>query len=580
MPASFRRLTIRSAGSLLRALSTSTAGEAAIAALALIALAAALADTPEWLVFTLALLSLAGTVGFGWERRRLSIIGRSVEPTGSYVMARVLIVLVAAVALSSERTAERVSVSACGVLLGLALLAELVVSALAVVACPYAANLPGISVRNFPLFAERWVFTVNTAGVALLLALATVAQSVGELPIWPLLLPGIVALLVVGTVVGDALLRLKSRRSAERMLPQALATYAPTFLLYWEAPPGSLHQIEMWLPYLSRLNRPYLVVLRTPDTFTEAASLASVPVLVRRYVSELDVLITPTLKTAFFVNTAPKNAHMVHYLGINQIQLNHGDSDKAPSYRRIFRMYDKNFVAGQAAIDRFSNNGVVVGRDAFEIVGRPQVEGVQVQEVPIAKRNLPRVLYAPTWYGYLEDSRYSSLPIGPKIVQALIDCGCVVIFRPHPWVWRTPSLAAASRDIDELLAADAAKTGRPHIFGPAAVMGSLLDTFNKVDALIADVSSVIPDFLYSEKPFAVTSMVGEMTTEEFVADFPLARAGYVLASDLTNLDSALQQLLAEDHASALRRQLKTYYLGDFPAESYADGFLRAAQKYL
>jgi CDP-glycerol glycerophosphotransferase (TagB/SpsB family) len=203
-----------------------------------------------------------------------------------------------------------------------------------------------------------------------------------------------------------------------------------------------------------------------------------------------------------------------------------------------------------------------------------------VQQVPIATRNLPRVLYAPTWYGYLEDSRYSSLPIGPKIVQALIDCGCVVIFRPHPWVWRTPSLASASRDIDELLAADAANTGRPHIFGPAAVMGSLLDTFNKVDALISDVSSVIPDFLYSEKPFAVTSMVGEMTTEEFLADFPLARAGYVLASDLSNLDSVVKQLLAEDHASALRRQLKTYYLGDFPAESYADGFLRAAQKYL
>jgi hypothetical protein len=93
-------------------------------------------------------------------------------------------------------------------------------------------------------------------------------QSIGGLPIWPLLLPGIVALLVVGTVLGDALLRLKSRRTAERMLPQALATYAPTFLLYWEAPPGSLHQIEMWLPYLSRLNRPDLVVLRTPDTLS------------------------------------------------------------------------------------------------------------------------------------------------------------------------------------------------------------------------------------------------------------------------------------------------------------------------
>jgi CDP-Glycerol:Poly(glycerophosphate) glycerophosphotransferase len=580
MPASLRRLTIRSAGSLLRALSTSAAGEAAIAALALIALAAALAGNPEWLVLTLALLSLAGTVGFGWERRRLSIIGRSVEPTGSYVLARVLILLAAAVALSSEPAIEPGSVLVCGVLLGLALVAELVVSALGEVACPYAAHLPGINVRNYPVFAERWVFTVNTAGVALLLALATVAQSVRELSIWLVLLPGIVALLVVGAVLGDALLRLKSRRSAERMLPQALAAYAPAFLLYWEAPPGSLHQIEMWLPYLSRLNRPYLVVLRTPDTFAETAAVASVPVIVRRYVSELDVLITPTLKTAFFVNTAPKNAHMVHYIGINQIQLNHGDSDKAPSYRRVFRMYDKNFVAGQAAIDRFSNNGVVVPRDAFEIVGRPQVEGVKVQEVPIATRKVPRVLYAPTWYGYLEDSRYSSLPIGLKIVQALIDRGCVVLFRPHPWVWRTPNLASASRDIDGLLAADAAKTGRSHIFGPAAVTGSILDTFNKVDALISDVSSVIPDFLYSEKPFAVTSMVAEMTIEGFLADFPLARAGYVLASDLSNLDSVLQQLLAEDQASALRRRLKTYYLGDFPAESYAAGFLRAAQKYL
>ena len=59
--------------------------------------------------------------------------------------------------------------------------------------------------------------------------------------------------------------------------------------------------------------------------------------------------------------------------------------------------------------------------------------------------------------------------------------------------------------------------------------GSILDTFNQVDALISDVSSVIPDFLYSEKPFALTSMAAETTTAEFLADFPLARAGYLLA---------------------------------------------------
>jgi hypothetical protein len=91
---------------------------------------------------------------------------------------------------------------------------------------------------------------------------------------------------------------------------------------------------------------------------------------------------------------------------------------------------------------------------------------------------------------------------------------------------------------------------------------------------------VIPDFLYSEKPFALTLMAEEMTTAEFSADFPLAQAGYLLESDLSNLDIVLQQLLADDPAWSRRRQLKTYYLGDFPAETYADGFLAAAQKYV
>ena len=182
MPASFRRL-IRSAAPALRAWSTSAAREVGVAALAIVALGAAIAGASDWLLFTLALLPLAASVVFGWEGRRLAIIGRSIEPTGSYVLSRVLISLATAVALSSERATERGVVSACGVLLGLALVAEWVVSALGTIACPYAANLPGIDVRNYPLFAERWVFTVNSAAVALFLALGTVAQSVGELMI-------------------------------------------------------------------------------------------------------------------------------------------------------------------------------------------------------------------------------------------------------------------------------------------------------------------------------------------------------------------------------------------------------------
>ena len=38
----------------------------------------------------------------------------------------------------------------------------------------------------------------------------------------------------------------------------------------------------------------------------------------------------------------------------------------------------------------------------------------------------------------------------------------------------------------------------------------------------------------------------------------------------------LDDLLGADPASLLRRETRIYYLGDFPREHYADGFLRAA----
>jgi len=579
MPGSSRRWHFHAVNSVLRAAFAAASGEVIVAAVALVGLAVALAGGPRWLGLVLALLALVVAAWLGWQLWRSDVSERDLEPVGSQVLSRILAVMAGAVVVGTvpEPTAPAVVSAFTVVLLVTALLAEIEISAVSTAARPYAANLPGIQVRNYPVLAPRWVFWVNTTAATFFLLWAATASW---LPGWLVLVPAGMAVLVELFVIADGLLRLAARRSAERRLPKILAGHAPTFLLYWEAPPGSAHQIGMWLPYLSRLNRPYLVVLRTPGTFAETVALTSVPVLVRRYVNELDVLMTPSLKTVFYVNTAPKNVHMLQYLGINQIQLNHGDSDKAPSYRRVFRMYDKNFVAGQAAIDRFANNGVVVPREAFEIVGRPQVETVEIEKVPIAARQLKRVLYAPTWYGYFEDSRYSSLPIGDRMVKALVDRGCEVIFRPHPWIWRTPTLVAAARRIDQLLQADAAATGRPHVFGAAAAAGSILDSFNQVDALISDVSSVIPDFLYSEKPFAITSMVAAVGRDEFLADFPLARAGYVLCGDLANLDAVLDNLLLTDPAAALRREVKAYYLGDFPAENYAEGFLSVARRYV
>jgi hypothetical protein len=75
-------------------------------------------------------------------------------------------------------------------------------------------------------------------------------------------------------------------------------------------------------------------------------------------------------------------------------------------------------------------------------------------------------------------------------------------------------------------------------------------------------------------------MVPDVEMEEFIEEFPLAQAGYVLAGDLSNLDQVLGDMLDTDPAVGRRRELKTYYLGDFPATNYAEGFLAAAGRYV
>ena len=579
MPTSTRWLSLTPFRSLMAALSAVVGAYLVAAVLALGALVAAVFLGPVLLTWLLWLISFVIVVAGAWWATRGAASLRDLRPTGEYVQGRVLLVMAATTVAGSRAGNDgRWAMVLGSLVLGAALLGEVVVLKVGRAARPYAANLPGIEVRNRALLPLNWLFTCDTAAIAAFAVLSALVQA--GLPAWLLLLPAAAAGIPVAVALADCLLRLRARQRAELKLHHALEDYAPAFLLYWEAPCGSSHQIAMWLPFLERLERRFIIVLRTPDTFAETLQLTEAPVIVRRYVSELDTLITSSLKAAFFVNTAPKNAHMVHYLGVTQIQLNHGDSDKAPSYRRVFRMYDRNFVAGQAAIDRFASHGVEVPRDAFEIVGRPQVESIEVAAAPITANTAKRVLYAPTWFGYLEDSRYSSLPIGAAVVQALIERGCTVIFRPHPWTARTPALAAAAAEIDGLLAADMGRTGRQHRFGSAATAGSIFETFNAADAMVSDVSSVIPDFLYSEKPFAVTSMVPGVEMEEFIKEFPLAQAGYVLAGDLSNLDRVLTDLLDTDPVVGRRRELKTYYLGDFPPEKYAEGFLTAAQRYL
>lgn len=531
----------------------------------------ALGGARGWLPLILGGISLA--VSIFAARATLLKPGHSIRPTGSFILSRALITVMVAVHGFGTQGGDPLPWLATGIFAAV-LVGESSVNRVARGAIPYAEHLPGVAVRNYGIINARYIFPLNSVTLVVFGVLASVGVPAS-------LLVAIALAVAVPTIVCliDGILRVRARRVAEKIVNDALIAYQPVFAVHWDAPQGTAYQLAMWIPYLDRLGEKYIVIVRNRATFDDVVALTDSPVLLRTVLEDLDAVVVPSLKVAFYVNTATKNAHFVRYTHITHIQLNHGDSDKAPSYNPVFRMFDKNFVAGQAAIDRFAAHGVHVPGEVFSIVGRPQVESIHVSTLPIRDVNPKTVLYAPTWAGFYADSNYSSLPVGHAMVEALLARGCTVIFRPHPYTSRSKHLMAEVRRIADTLQRDASANGRAHVWGERAqVTMSIVDCFNAADVLVADISSVVPDFLYSQKPFAIAAMLG--AKETFVEEFPIAKASYLIDSDLTNLGDVLGDLLENDPLADQRRELKSYYLGDFPATEYAQGFVDEARKFL
>ncbi|MFF4878530.1 CDP-glycerol glycerophosphotransferase family protein [Micromonospora sp. NPDC000668] len=437
-----------------------------------------------------------------------------------------------------------------------------------------------LEIRGANLPVRTWTPVIaDQLGTALLGLLAAVTLAAA------LTLPAAVALvasLLVGAGAGAVALDLARRRfrptAGGGAVARALRRHQPEFLLYFSAPPGSEYQVTMWLPYLERIGRPFMVVLREPEFLAPIAAATDAPVVYCPTLRAMDEALVPSLRAAFYVNHGAKNSHCIRFTQLTHVQLHHGDSDKAPSANPVSGIFDRIFVAGPAAIDRYARAGVQIPAEKFVVVGRPQVESIEVRPEPVRGLAHPTVLYTPTWTGHHADADYCSLPVADELLRRLLERGATVILRAHPYTAQNPASARQLGRLTELLVADRARTGRQHVMGAAARELSLTECVNRSDALVSDVSGVISDYLYSGKPYAVTDMGDE--GDRFVERFPLAGAGYVLRRDMSNVDDVLAALLDTDPLAEARWATRRRYLGDFPAESYAEAFLTAARHEL
>jgi hypothetical protein len=158
---------------------------------------------------------------------------------------------------------------------------------------------------------------------------------------------------------------------------------------------------------------------------------------------------------------------------------------------------------------------------------------------------------------------------GPALVESALKLGNIrVIYKPHPF---TGTVSRAAVAADAKIRALLGKTGEHQVVVGAAP--TLFDCFNQADILVADISSVLSDFISSEKPYIVPNLTG-MSEEAFKETFPSAGQAYLLDPGVAGIGAILELVRTVDPLRGPRVELKHYLLG--PSEPSAMDRFRAA----
>jgi hypothetical protein len=366
---------------------------------------------------------------------------------------------------------------------------------------------------------------------------------------------------IASAVLQNYLHRRKVSHPVDIQVISAVRRLQPKYVVHFAGARESEYQLTMWLDYFEAVGDPYLIIIRDRYLVDGIAARTKAPIVLAPAQSVLDTLLPSSVRACYYVNHAVKNAQLIKLDKYLHVQLMHGDSDKAISRSPVSLMYDRVFVAGQAGVDRYHRHGVDIPNYKFRRIGRPQLHAMQVGHRDKADEDRQTVLYTPTWTGLTADVNYSSLKQGKKIVQALLARDVNVIFRTHPYTRTNAAYQALADDIKSVIAEDAAKTGRPHLWGDQAESAvSLTDCVNAADVAISDISGTASDWLYSGRPFAMTDPKG--FNERYLDEFPLAKAAYLLDPKADNIEAVLDELLLRDSKADLRAAVREYYLGD------------------
>gem|GEM_PF-508605 len=284
-----------------------------------------------------------------------------------------------------------------------------------------------------------------------------------------------------------------------RTLPERAR--APVFLLHTGASlkGGGIDHIKPWLPLFEQAGHEFILVARMMDVYEQLClDYPHLRVSLVKDSADVDALIAayPSLRGFYYVANTANNNLFLRCSGGRHVFLGHGDSDKSSSMNRGFKVYDEVYVAGQAHIDRFARADFDASGLRFRIIGRPDGAGLLAAATDAPLR---RIVYIPTWEGYVAEQDYSSLALAPELLRAAYACGGLpIVAKLHPLTGATrPALA----DIDQRIMA---RLGLPA--GSLAFLNrhsKLTDLLAPDAVFVCDISAAVSECLALDRPIFV-----------------------------------------------------------------------------
>ncbi len=337
-----------------------------------------------------------------------------------------------------------------------------------------------------------------------------------------------------------------------------------THLLHTGENASGLSHLDLWIPHFINAEIKFVVMVRNNELFELVKKKYPQLTLlyakgdkeVERYIEKMLFL-----KACFYPSNTGNNLHLLKFNEIKHIFIGHGDSDKTASAHKYFRVYDENWVAGEAHIDRFRNAGFDFSGLKQVKVGRPNLkETLLISQTPWQERfngNL-NLLYLSTWEGVYEEQDYTSVYLIDKFFEEIKDKNIfdTIGIKLHPWVGRRDTkLLKTNAKLNALLSNSGVDY---NLYDKTMPVEEIIKISN---VFICDISAVIseslaantPIFVYMPKEKDIKLSQSSMSYEDYT---------YVFSS-IEELMDKIEEVIVNgnDYLAEKREEAMEYILG-------------------